>query len=264
MTEWLRRATRLLEQGQEAVLVSIVQATGSTPGKVGAKMLVSADSAWGTVGGGALEKMLAEEARVLLASDDGPRLKTIQADDIGMACGGEVTAFIEPLRCGPSLWIFGGGHIAAALVPMVDALGFRVTVVDNRAAFAAGERFGGKASTLLGSYGELAPKTPRGAFAVIVTHGHDHDEEVLGALAQIEPKLPYIGMIGSRRKVRRVFDALSAKGIELGGNVYAPVGLELGGDSPSQIAVSIASEVLAVSQGKAGLAHCRDRLGKAL
>jgi xanthine dehydrogenase accessory factor len=253
---------QLLETGQDAVLVTIVEVHGSVPTRVGDKMLVISEGIRGTVGGGALEKLLIEKAQILLSSDRGGYLEKINTSDIDMECGGHILAFIEPLRSGQNLWIFGGGHIAKALVPMVEVLGFRVTVVDNRKEYATRERFDGKARTLAGEYSELVSRIPQGAFSVIVTHGHRHDKEILKSLAQIEPRLPYIGMIGSRQKVSKIIDEITAEGIELGSNLFAPIGLELGGNSPAQIALSIASEIQAVSQGKTGLPHCRNRLSR--
>ena len=253
---------RLLEAGHDAVLITIVEAHGSAPTRVGDKMLVISEGIRGTVGGGALEKLLIEKAQILLSSDHGGYLEKIDTNDIGMLCGGYVLAFMEPLRSGQNLWIFGGGHIAKALVPMVEVLGFRVTVVDNRKEFAFKERFNGKAHTLVGDYSALVSRIPQGAFSVIVTHGHRHDKEILKNLAQIEPKLPYIGMIGSRHKVSKIIDEITVEGIELGSNLFAPIGLELGGNSPAQIALSIASEIQVVSHGKTGLPHCRNRLSR--
>jgi xanthine dehydrogenase accessory factor len=251
-----------LETGQDAVLVTIVEVHGSTPTRIGDKMLVISEGIRGTVGGGALEKLLMEKARILLSSDHDGYLEKIATNDIGMECGGHICAFMEPLRSGHNLWIFGGGHIAKALVPMVEVLGFRVTVVDNRKEFATEERFNGKAHTLAGDFLELISRIPQGAFCVIMTHGHHHDKEILKSLAQIEPKLPYIGMIGSKQKVSKIINEITAEGVVLGGNLFAPIGLKLGGNSPAHIALSIASEIQAISQGKTGLPHCRNRLSR--
>lgn len=260
MSDILGEATQLLDAGREGVLVTIVEVHGSAPTRVGAKMLVTAEDTSGTVGGGTLEKRLTERAREILDEDGGACLEKTPTQEVGMECGGHVTAFLEPLRSGLDLWIFGGGHIARALVPMVAVLGFRVTVVDNREEFASSERFGGRARALHGDYLELVSRVRPGSYSVVVTHGHRYDKDILRCLARIEPRLPYIGMIGSRRKVAATVDGLTAEGIELGDNFYAPIGLDLGGDSPAQIALCIAAEIQAVSQGKAGLPHCRNRL----
>jgi xanthine dehydrogenase accessory factor len=262
MSDIFGEATRLLDAGQEGVLVTVVEVHGSAPSRVGAKMVVTADETSGTVGGGALEKRLIERAHEILDENGGACLEKVHTQEVDMECGGYVSAFLEPLRSGQDLWIFGGGHIARALVPMVGVLGFRVTVVDNREEFASRERFGGRARTLHGDYLELVSRIPRGSYSVIVTHGHRYDKDILKRLARIEPKLPYIGMIGSRRKVAAAVDELTAEGIELGENFYAPIGLDLGGNSPAQIALCIAAEIQAVSQGKAGLPHCRNRVSR--
>ena len=179
-----------------------------------------------------------------------------------MSCGGTAVLFVEPLRAAPHLWIFGAGHIAAALAPLAASVGFRAVVVDDRPAFADPARFPEATRVVCGEWAELARGVDPGSFVAIATHGHEHDEEVLAEVAAIEPALPYIGMIGSRGKVPGILARLRARGISVGENVFSPIGLDLGGGSPAEIAISIASEILGVLHGKAGLPHCRLRLDR--
>jgi xanthine dehydrogenase accessory factor len=265
MSDILERAAALREGGVDFVMVTVVETWGSVPAELGTRMIVFADgTSEGTVGGGALEKSAVDGAVALLAAGGSGGLERVEVADLEMKCGGGVTLFVEPFRSSLELWIFGGGHIASALVPIAASLGFRVTVVDNREEFAARSRFPAASATVASEYVAAAREIPRDAFAAIMTHGHAHDQEVLRELLSGEPSLPYVGMIGSVKKVPVVLDALRAEGLEVGDNVYSPIGLDLGGGSPGEIAVSIASELLAVLHERARVTHMRERLRKAV
>jgi len=255
----LERAVERAKAGEAVAIVTVIETSGSVPGKTGFRMIVTPGETEGTVGGGALEKEAIREARELLAARASARTVRIKVSDIDMQCGGEVSIFIEPCRPAAALWIFGGGHIAKALVPMAAGAGFSVTVVDHRPEFADKARFPQASRTLSAPYAEAAGSMPPGAFVVIVTHGHAHDAEVLIESARIEPPLPYIGMIGSRHKVAATLETLRAAGVTPGPNLYTPIGLDLGGGTPGEIALSIASEILGVLNGRRGLPHCRER-----
>jgi xanthine dehydrogenase accessory factor len=97
---------------------------------------------------------------------------------------------------------------------------------------------------------------------VIVTHKHAYDEDILQDVIRIKPALPYIGMIGSTLKVKKTRENLTKKGINLGDNLYSPIGLDLGGGSPADIAISITSELLGIRHKKNNLPHCRNKILK--
>jgi xanthine dehydrogenase accessory factor len=257
--ETLRRTVSLLGGGEDVVLVTVVATAGSVPPRVGFRMVVTAGGAEGTVGGGALENEAIRMARALLQGGGEARLERIDVAAIGMACGGEVTLFLEPFRSAPRLWIFGGGHIGKALAPMAAAVGFSVTVADNRPEFADKARFPEAERTICAPYDESVKLVPAGAFVAILTHGHAHDEEVLRAMTMMEPRLPYVGMVGSSRKIAKALDEIRASGVDPGPDVYAPIGLDLGGDTPGEIALAIAAQILGVRHRKDGLPHYRDR-----
>jgi xanthine dehydrogenase accessory factor len=260
MTDLLEWAAEKKREGVALCLVTVVESAGSVPAPVGARLVVTPDSTRGTVGGGALEKFATDEARALLETGGEPRLIRRRTAELDMRCGGEVALFFEPLSTARRLWIFGGGHIATALAPIAAKLGFAITVVDERPEFARDERFPAASRVICGDPAERAQGVDPSSFAVIVTHGHAHDQGVLEQLVQIDPPLAYIGMIGSVRKVRGALDALADNGLQPGPNLYAPIGLDVGGGSPSQIAVAIAAELLGVLHEKSDLPHCRNRL----
>jgi len=260
MIDLLEYTAAKLRGGATLCLVTVVESTGSVPGPVGARMVVLPGEIRGTIGGGALEKFAVDEARSLLAAGERPTLVSRATTEQGMRCGGEVTLFFEPLGAAARLWIFGGGHIASELTPIAAKLGFAITVVDERPEFARAERFPSAVQVIRGEPAEIARGASPGSYAVLVTHGHASDQAVLEQLVRIDPPLAYIGMIGSVRKVRGALDALVKKGLEPGPNLYAPIGLDVGGGSPAEIAVAIAAELLGVLHEKGDLPHCRNRL----
>jgi xanthine dehydrogenase accessory factor len=252
-------AARNQEQGRDFVMVTVIDASGSIPGKPGARMLVRDDDIDGTVGGGALEKRAVEKSREMLAAGTGsPERVSWKTEELDMACGGATDLFFEPFFGPEPLWIFGGGHIAEQLVPLAARIGFSITVVDNREVFSRADRFPGAARALhCEDYTEVAEQVPDGAYVIVVTHGHMHDQDVLLALARRTPALPYIGMIGSRRKVPVALEHLRDNGVEPGPNIYAPIGLRLGGGTPAEIALAIAAEIQGLRSGETDLPHMR-------
>jgi xanthine dehydrogenase accessory factor len=260
MKEILKKALLKFEHNVEFVLATVVETSGSAPTETGCKILVTASEVEGTVGGGALEKEAVGRARALLESGERGRLVEINVADLDMKCGGSASLFFEPFRAQNRLYVFGGGHIAKALAPLAASLRFSVIVVDDRPEFADKERFPHASQIILSSYGEAARKVAPGSFVVIATHGHVHDEEVLDKVARLEPPLPYIGMIGSKNKAYVVLERLKDSGLNPGANIYSPIGLDLGGGSPEEIALSIASEMLGVLNKKDNLPHLRERI----
>jgi xanthine dehydrogenase accessory factor len=170
------------------------------------------------------------------------------AGELGMICGGDTDVFIEPILTLSTLYIFGGGHIALALTKMGKLCGFKIAVIDDRAEFASAERFP-EAEVILAedftkSFARL--KIDKSSYIVIVTHGHKHDEVVLEQAVGTPAK--YIGMIGSKTKNETIFSHLRDRGIskEQLDRVHAPIGLEIGAQTPEEIAVSILAELIKV------------------
>src|SRR5436189_2597380 len=138
--------TEALERGDEAALVTIVSAQGSTPQRVGAKMLVFSDGRTvGTIGGGCYENDAFWKAREAIKARRPLNVKYELTDDIaeesGLICGGQMEVFIEPVEPAPDVYIFGAGHVGCSLARMAHEAGFRVHVVDDREKFANAERF---------------------------------------------------------------------------------------------------------------------------
>lgn len=248
-----------LSRGEEAALVTIVSSNGSTPQRVGAKMLVFGDGRIvGTVGGGCYEHDAIGKARQVLQTRKPATAKYDLNDDIaeetGLVCGGQMEVFIEPIEPSPAVYIFGAGHVGYYLARMAHEAGFGVHVIDDRAAFANSERFPFAASVVVDDISEWLARTtlPATAYAVIVTRGHRNDLDALRALAPRD--LRYMGLIGSRAKVARLYEQLMTEGgvdPDRLARIHAPIGLDLGAVTPQEIAVSITAELIAVRRGKA-------------
>lgn len=152
------------------------------------------------------------------------------------------------------LAILGAGHVAVPLCTMAAAVGYAVTVVDDRARFATPERFPSAREVIVRDFVEaigtigLTPWTS----VVLVTRGHEHDETCLAQVASSPAR--YVGMIGSRRRVKVVYDRLREAGVPESAlnRVHAPIGLDLGGRSPEEIALAILAEIVLVRRGGTG------------
>jgi xanthine dehydrogenase accessory factor len=250
---------RLRSEGGTAALATVVRATGSTPGKTLFKMLVYPNrQTLGTVGGGTFEAKVISEALNVIKNQE-PMLfnfmfhgsNGVTTDDHPI-CGGAMEVFIEPVIVGPTLFIMGAGHLGQALAKIGKTTGFRVIVTDDREEFANSQKLPDADEIHISDFDKVAHeiKVDESSHIVIVTRGHQYDKQVLGAF--IRSKVAYIGMIGSKKKVKEVFKDLMNEGIEkeLLDQVYAPIGLDIGAQTPSEIAVSIMAEIIAHRYGK--------------
>ena len=253
----LPAAAAALERGEPAALVTIVRSNGSTPQRTGAKMLVFADGRIvGTIGGGCYESDAIGRAREAIATGKPVLVSYDLNDDFvqesGLICGGQMDVYVDPIAPSPALYIVGAGHVGWHLARMAADAGFRIHVVDDREKFANADRFPAAETIEVDDIGAWLHRAdlPPSAYAVIVTRGHTHDFEALRALAARD--LRYVGLIGSRAKVARIFDALETEGmpVECLQRVHAPIGLDIGAITPAEIAVSILAELIAIRHGK--------------
>lgn len=233
-------------------LVTVAATTGSVPRAAGSKMLVYADGKCsGTIGGGKFEALVIDEAMRTLREKE-PLLKKYplhegKPDSFGAICGGEVTVLIEPQKGNEAIYLVGGGHCAHAISKLANEAGFFVTVIEDR-------------DDVLSDLPARVARTSAPApdfirqrqwqsdeALVIVSRNHEIDREALAAAVE-QTGAGYIGMIGSRRKVRDVFDDLKQRGVpaETLARVYAPLGFDIGADSPAEIAISALAEIIAV------------------
>lgn len=243
---------RLERSGISYSILTVVKASGSTPRDAGAKMLVTREEAIGTIGGAVVEKDAVEAGRAALGTGVPELLEfELREDKTGMACGGAMTVFVEPVLSRPALYIFGAGHVGTALADLAHKLEFRVILLDSRPEWADADRFPDGVETRIGPYRDLAPGLESSAddYIVIMTHSHDIDQEVLGAV--LEKRYRYLGLICSKRKKSVLFGNLEEAGKpkELLDEVYSPIGLKISSETPVEIAVSIAAELVKVRRG---------------
>ena len=236
-------------------LVTVVRSQGSTPQRAGAKMLVYADGRTvGTIGGGCYENDAFWKAREAIASGKSSLQHYDLNDDFaqenGLICGGRMDVHIDPLSPTPPLYIVGAGHVGWHLARAAADAGFKLHVIDDREKFANAERFPGAEVVVESIPGwlhraDIAPS----AYVVVVTRGHQHDLDAMRALAARDVR--YLGLIGSRAKVARIYNALLAEGMpsECLHRVHAPIGLDIGAITPAEIAISILAELIAVRRG---------------
>jgi xanthine dehydrogenase accessory factor len=242
MEHILIQLAQALSAKEPAALVTVIETKGATPAKAGAQLVLFHNgTTTGTVGGGKLESSILEDARKDLAERIcGLRhyqLTEEGQDSIGTLCGGEVTVFVQAYFPPPQLVIVGGGHIGRPLKIMGEVAGFEVTVVDvapGRATVRELEKINLSCDS----------------YVVLITTDHISDEAAMRLT--LKTSAPYIGMIGSVAKCRTILDHLRADGFSATSleRAYAPIGLDLGGNSPNEIAVGILAEVIACRQKK--------------
>jgi xanthine dehydrogenase accessory factor len=244
---------KLRRAGRRGAVATIVNVRGSIPSYKTAKMLVRDDGTIaGTIGGGCVEADVWQAAREVMEQER-PRTLTFNLnhdpkDDTGLVCGGTLDIFVEPLIPQALLYIFGAGHVSAALYQIAERAGFDTVIVDDRELYANRERFPYAQEIIAEDFDKamarLAPSDS--SYLVIVTRGHRDDLRVLRWAVQTPAR--YIGMIGSKRKTIGIYRQLQAEGLapDLFDRVHAPIGLDIGAVTPEEIAISITAELIAV------------------
>lgn len=249
----------VLRRGERVVVATVVKTVGAAPCEAGSKMLIAADGApQGSIAGPVTDKQVAQEALKALR-EDRSYLTHIHIDaDNGEAvgsCGATLEVFLEVLRPEPRLIIVGAGYVAQALSRLATRLDFRIVVVDDRRDLADPQVFGDKVQLIFGEIPETikALEPDESSWLVIVTRGHNLDKEALRAA--LDTRAAYVGMIGSPSKVKQIFRHLREEGVssEQLERVHAPIGLDLGAETPDEIALSIAAEMVMLRRQGSGL-----------
>lgn len=308
-----------IEIGERVVLCTILASSGSSPRGAGTRMAVFEDGRTiGTVGGGKVELLAAQDALEVLKSGN-PHIRAFslapdQVASIGMICGGSVTIYyqlltqaelpvlyrmcdalqtdanswlylqikngiverfeivdaekaakqpeiftgaaiykngepaeyVEPLMRAGRVYVFGGGHVGQALVPVLATVGFRVTLFDNRKELADREHFPYAEEVICGDYNDIFAQVAltENDYVVIMTPGHQSDYALLEQVLRVKTK--YVGCIGSRHKIARTRQLLREAGIseEAIASVHSPIGLPIGAETPAEIAIAIAAEMI--------------------
>lgn len=264
---------KYIEEGIDFVAARVVSTKGSAPRHRDAIMLMREDGMTvGTVGGGLLEAETEKLCRQLLEKKEGSLTHEFMLDEkrkelgaLEMGCGGDAViqidyisaadpgSIVEDIKTKDRAYIFGGGHVAKALDPVLRHVDFDTYIIDDRAEYANRERFPEAAEIIVCSefdhcFDEIEPD--ENSYIIIVTRGHKGDLTVLRQALQ--KPYAYLGMIGSRRKNGLLFDQLRSEGVseETLNQIHAPIGLEIGSETPEEIGVSIAAEMIQVRAGR--------------
>ncbi|HPU30609.1 MAG TPA: XdhC family protein [Syntrophorhabdaceae bacterium] len=256
MEDIFEKIIEMKKKGTPSALAIVIRTEGSVPRKPGAKMVVTRDgNIFGTLGGGDLENRIIKEA--IKAIEEGkPKTASFTLDmekgGLDMMCGGTVEVFIEPLLPPEKLIIFGAGHITRSLAPMMKKIGFHVIIVDDTPQFLQKEYFPDIEDIFLEDMPAFAERlsSEQNIYVVVLSRGFSRDKAILGKL--LKKDFRYIGMIGSKRKMENVIRGLKEEGIpdEAFLKLKSPVGLDIGAETPEEIAISIAGEIIAVKKGK--------------
>ena len=244
-------AVQALRGGEVVALATIVEAGPSSPRAPGAKMLVYSDGrTLGTVGGGPSEAWVVENAREAL-SEGRSRLIHWSPEGGRDVCADELTCFVDVLLPEPTLLIVGAGHIGQAVASMGAWLGYRIIVLDERPSAVSSEHFPDADALLCGPLREELESYPLGehVYVVLVTPHHSPDEDALAVL--VDRDVPYVGLLGSTRRTEATFDRARARGVPDAflEQIHTPIGLDIGAETPKEIALSILADITALRRG---------------
>jgi xanthine dehydrogenase accessory factor len=257
------------QTGIKAMVVTVVEKSGEGPVEVGKKMVVGENlEAYGTVGGGALEYYAREQCKGLLKTCSNKLEKyllsegKVQVDTttLPMVCGGTVTLFYEYVGAMAYVYLFGAGHVSAATAKVLKTMPFHITVIDERKEVIdvfkdADQKFHMGFVEFIETHG-----LKEDSYVVVCTPSHKYDYHVINTVLEKNIKLSYIGMLCSPTKLadylKKTYDTFG-KEVDLS-RFYSPIGLNLGGGSPAEIAISITSEILAVIHQKESILHMRE------
>jgi len=233
-----------LRQGKPTVVMTLVKVQGTGPRRPGAKMVVGRKGiVAGTLGGGAFEQQMAARAAEVMASGEATLLEYEDLAADGLACGGKYTVFAEPLTSPRRLFILGSGHVGSALARLAESCAFQVLVFDDRPCPADIAGLYVQVDTYDAPFSGHAPR--RGDSLVIAGRSHGIDLQVLRAALQAP--FSFIGLLGSRRKKEKFFATLMDEGVAEAdlARVHTPVGLDIGAQTPAEIAVAIMAQLIA-------------------
>ncbi len=256
MKNFFEKIAELKKSGELTAFGIVIKIEGSTPRKVGAKMVVLKDGRTvGTLGGGDLEKRVIEEA-INAIKQKQPRIASFTLDiekgNLDMMCGGKLDVYIEPIFPNEKVVIFGAGHITRSLAPLMKLTGFQVSVVEDSPDLLQKDKFPETEDLVLTDMEQFARDLPSdpGTYIVLLSRGYSRDKAILCQL--IRKDFKYMGMIGSLRKINTMKGDLQKEGIpeEAFSKLKAPIGLDVGAETPEEIAISIAAEIIAAKKGK--------------
>ncbi|MDQ0149429.1 XdhC family protein [Eubacterium multiforme] len=250
-----------LSKGGAIALVTLTEASGSTPRKNGSIMSVNSEgNIVGSIGGGSVEAIVINEAIKCINNGKGENFSydLSEAGKTQMVCGGAVSGYIKVFNPKPNLIIFGGGHLSQSLCKLTDGMNFRRTVIEDREEFKEYDAFKNVEEFIVTEDPERVRKINfKDSYIVIVTRGHKSDAKWLREVINEDYK--YLGIVGSKKKSQKLKEILKEEGVEedLIKKLYTPIGLDIADGTPPEIAVSILSEILLV-KNNGNLKHMKE------
>jgi len=253
--------SQTLQQNSTAALATLIEAPVSGLTNVGLKLLIrelgSTPSPIGSLGNDALDRAVTAQAIKFLESRADLRIVQVKEFAPELAELSEAKILLERIQAEPRLVICGAGHVGASLARLASQLGYRATLIDDRAEFVTRESFPEQNIELVAAVDwseavQRAVGNGHGVSLAIVTRGHSEDERCLRAAVAVD--LDYIGLIGSKRRTNIVLERLRESGAaeERLAKVHAPVGLDIGAVTPEEVALAIMAEIVAVRRGGGG------------
>ena len=259
------KIVELQKKNSSYVLVTVVNAKGSVPGKVGFKMIVTDNgSTFGTVGGGAIEQTTIKQSKELLSSGKSMMKEYLLSDKVPksgneeviveMMCEGKVWVYYEVFGQKPTVYIFGGGHVGQALLYQLKPLGYNKILVDDRDGISELPNTKIADQVIISDYdkyiSEFNPSSD--CFYAVLTHGHKHDYSVLKKLIERKIETRYIGVIASKAKAAGLKKQISEefKDTPDFSHVYSPIGLDIGGSTAEEIALAIEAQIQKIHYDK--------------
>lgn len=251
--------TKILDEiktNKKVAMVMVTKVEGVSPGVVGSLMGVYENGQIiGSVGGGKAESIVIEETLKCIASGESKNFAadSIEYDDKtrSVKCGSKTEVFIRVYNPRPKLLLVGGGHVASELYKLGHYMGFAVSIFEEREEFCTRDRFPDAQELILGDIAESLRNynIDDNCYIVMVSKGHAEDETALKEVVLSNAK--YIGMIGSKKKVKSIFDNIISQGIskESLDKVYSPIGIAIGGKDIKEIVLGIMAEIVLVKNG---------------
>ena len=238
-----QEAAKIRQKGGSAILATLISVDGTFTREEGSKVLMktSGEKVGFLWGGGELEKKILEEGEVLL-KEKKPKLLVLSSENRKMEI------LLEPIFSEPTVYLFGGGHVSEQVAPLAKKVHFKVVVIDDREMFANRTRFPDVDEVIVSEFEKCFDRLniDDSSYIIIVTRGHLYDGFVLKQA--VKTKARYIGMIGSKKKIRTLYENLMEEGIpkDTLARVYAPIGMDINSETPEEIAVSIVAELIKV------------------
>lgn len=252
MLNWIELLKAFKEKQETVALITVTKCQGSTPCVVASRMIVTKDkNIYGTIGGGKLEFQAIDEAIKAIEENRIIEITYTLGPEFEQCCGGKVELIIEPMNQSPELFLFGAGHIGIEICKLLKDTPFQVNIIDSRDNWLSNYEFGDHVKTHSVKLKDFktfkdAVRWGKNSYVLVMTHDHTIDFDIIAMALKQETK--YLGLIGSKTKRVRFHNMLVKElAIQEGmTNVVCPIGIELGGNAPKEIAISVVAQLLQV------------------